>query len=166
MLLQRSVRTADIVRRWGLVFVVPLGVTAWIGYRAAHPQHEHAAMQTASDNATDAPASRTTQTPISCEKLPNVPGKSITTMLVDFPPGVGVPSHRHAGSVTAYVLKGVLRSQLNAEPVGTFSVGGTWFEPPGTLHTMVENASSTEPAQIMAIFVADNDCGALTIFED
>ena len=51
-------------------------------------------------------------------------------------------------------------------PIGTFGPGGTWFEPPGTLHSMVENPSPTEPAEIMAIFVADSDCGALTIFDD
>ncbi|HTN97756.1 MAG TPA: cupin domain-containing protein [Nordella sp.] len=103
---------------------------------------------------------------ISCEKLPHVPGKSITTTLVDFPPGVVVPSHRHAGSVTAYVLKGTLQSQLNSDPVGTFGPGSSWFEPPGTLHAYVANPSATEPAQIMAIFVADSDCGKLTIFEN
>ncbi|QIG47000.1 cupin domain-containing protein [Nordella sp. HKS 07] len=110
--------------------------------------------------------SRTRETVISCEKLPHVPGKSITTTLVDFPPGIEVPRHRHAGSVTAYVLKGTLNSQLDSNPMGTFGPGGSWFEPPGTLHTYVGNPSATEPAQIMAIFVADSDCGKLTIFED
>lgn len=113
-----------------------------------------------------AAVSRAREQVISCEKLPHVPGKSITTTLVDFPPGVVVPSHRHAGSVTAYVLKGTLQSQLNSDPVGTFGPGGSWFEPPGTLHTYVANPSPAEPAQIMAIFVADSDCGKLTIFED
>jgi quercetin dioxygenase-like cupin family protein len=110
--------------------------------------------------------SRAREQVISCEKLPHVPGRSITTTLVEFPPGVIVPSHRHAGSVTAYVLKGTLQSQLNSDPVGTFGPGGSWFEPPGTLHTYVANPSPTEPAEIMAIFVADSDCGKLTIFEN
>ncbi len=112
-----------------------------------------------------APA-RARETVVSCEKLPHVPGKSITTTLVDFPPGVVVPSHRHAGSVTAYVLKGTLNSQLNSDPMGTFGPGGSWFEPPGTLHTHIANPSTTDSAQIMAIFVADSDCGRLTIFEE
>ena len=119
-----------------------------------------------SSGAESASPSRAREQVISCEKLPNVPGKSITTTLVDFPPGVVVPSHRHAGSVTAYVLKGTLQSQLNSDPVGTFGPGGNWFEPPGTLHTYVANPSTNEPAQIMAIFVADSDCGKLTIFEE
>jgi quercetin dioxygenase-like cupin family protein len=121
-------------------------------------------MSSAEGNAAARP--RAVQHPIACEKLPNVPGKSITTLLVEFPPNAFTPRHRHPGSVTAYVLKGTLRSQLNDGPVGTFGVGGTWFEPPGTIHSMVENPSPTESAEIMAIFVADSDCGALTIFDD
>ena len=118
----------------------------------------------AGENAAARP--RTIQTPVACEKLPNVPGKSITTLLVEFPPNAFTPQHRHPGSVTAYVLKGTLRSQLNGGPVETFRVGATWFEPPGTVHNMVENASLTTPAEILAIFVADSDCGALTVFDD
>jgi len=65
-----------------------------------------------------------------------------------------------------YVLRGTLNSQLNSDPVGTFGPGASWFEPPSTLHTFIANPSTTEAAQVMAIFVADSDCGKLTIFED
>jgi quercetin dioxygenase-like cupin family protein len=123
-------------------------------------------MASSESNGNAAARPRAVQQPIACEKLPNVPGKSITTVLVSFPPMAFTPRHRHPGSVTAYVLKGTLRSQLNDGPVGTFTTGGTWFEPPGTIHSMVENPSPSEPAEIMAIFVADTDCGALTIFDD
>ncbi|MGE0748209.1 MAG: cupin domain-containing protein, partial [Rhodospirillales bacterium] len=102
--------------------------------------------------------------PVSCEKLPHVPGKSITTLIVEFPPNAYTPKHHHAGSVTAFVLKGTLRSQLNAGPIETFTPGQTWFEPPGTSHTMIENASATEPAAILATFVAD-DCAVLTVYD-
>jgi len=126
-----------------------------------------APMQMAGTSESAAPARpRAVQHPVACEKLPNVPGKSVTTVMVEFPPNAFTPRHRHPGSVTAYVLKGTLRSQLNDGPVDTFKTGGTWFEPPGTIHSMVENPSPTEPAEILAIFVADSDCGALTIFDD
>jgi len=131
---------------------------------AALSRHDPIAMSPGTEES--AAPSRAREQVISCERLPHVPGKSITTTLVEFPPGVVVPSHRHAGSVTAYVLKGTLQSQLNSDPVGTFGPGGSWFEPPGTLHTYVANPSTTEPAEIMAIFVADSDCGKLTIFEN
>jgi len=109
---------------------------------------------------------KTSITRISCERLPNVPGKSITTALVTFPPDAFTPRHRHPGSVTAYVLKGTLHSQLMGAPVETYTVGQSWFEPPGTIHLFAENASATEPAELLAIFVADDDCGPLTVFDD
>ncbi|WP_296738863.1 cupin domain-containing protein [Mesorhizobium sp.] len=105
----------------------------------------------------------TTVRPLSCEKLPNVPGHSITTALVEFPPNGYTPRHRHPGSVTAFVLKGTLRSQMEGGSVGTFAKGQTWFEPPGAVHLFAENASATEPAELLAIFVAEDDCGPLTI---
>jgi quercetin dioxygenase-like cupin family protein len=154
----------------GLGIAVALGFGAAAWYRGAaapveFPVEQHALQMSADTPAGASARPRSIQHPIACEKLPNVPGKSITTVLVEFPPNALTPSHRHPGSVTAYVLKGTLRSQLNGGPVGTFGVGGTWFEPPGTVHNMVENASPTEPAELMAVFVADSDCGALTIFD-
>jgi quercetin dioxygenase-like cupin family protein len=155
----------------GLGIAVALGfvaATAWHPGAVApveFPVEQHALQMSADSPAGAAARPRSIQHPIACEKLPNVPGKSITTVLVEFPPNALTPSHRHPGSVTATVLKGTLRSQLNGGPVGTFGVGGTWFEPPGTVHNMVENASPTEPAELMATFVADSDCGALTIFD-
>jgi quercetin dioxygenase-like cupin family protein len=102
-------------------------------------------------------------TPILCQKLPNVLGKSITLALVDFPPGAYSSRHRHPGSVTNFVLKGAIRSQLAGGLVETLTAGGILFEPPGTIHLFAENASATEPAELLAIFVADDDCGPLTI---
>lgn len=106
---------------------------------------------------------KTTVKVLSCERLPNVPGKSMTTALVDFPPIAYTPRHRHPGSVMAFVLNGTLRSQLEGGPVGSFTTGQTWFEPPGAIHLFAENPSATQPAQLLAVFVADDDCGPLTI---
>jgi quercetin dioxygenase-like cupin family protein len=150
--------------------LVIIGVAAILAglslYGAAHaPAISHGAMQMSGAQSNASARPRAEQQPIACEQLPNVPGKSITTLLVTFPPNAFTPRHRHPGSVTAYVIKGTLRSQLNDGPIGTFGPGSTWFEPPGTIHSMVENASPTEPAEIMAIFVADTDCGPLTIFD-
>ena len=75
------------------------------------------------------------------------------------------PAHRHPGSVTAYVLKGTVRSQLGGGPAITYTKGETWFEPPGTLHQFAENPSATEPAALLATFIAEDDCGPLTVYE-
>jgi quercetin dioxygenase-like cupin family protein len=44
--------------------------------------------------------------------LPNVPGKRVTVVRVAYGPGGFTPPHRHSGSVTAYVTKGQISSQL------------------------------------------------------
>ncbi|KAF1003510.1 MAG: hypothetical protein GAK28_04646 [Luteibacter sp.] len=103
--------------------------------------------------------------PLCCQPLPHVPGKAVTTALVYFPPGAYTPAHRHPGSVSAVVLKGHIRSQLQGTPAETYGATQTWFEPPGTLHLFAENPSATEDAELLATFVADENCGPLTIPE-
>jgi quercetin dioxygenase-like cupin family protein len=100
---------------------------------------------------------------ISCEPLPNVPGKSVTTLLVDFPPLAYSPAHRHPGSVTAVILEGTIRSQLAGTPPGDYRLGETFFEPPGTLHVFAENPDPVHPARLVAMFVADENCGPLVL---
>ncbi|MDQ0569700.1 quercetin dioxygenase-like cupin family protein [Variovorax paradoxus] len=100
---------------------------------------------------------------LSCEALPNVPGKSVTTVLVDFPPLAYSPAHRHPGSVTAIILEGTIRSQLGGGPVGTYKSGETFFEPPRTLHLFAENPDPVRHAKLVAVFVADENCGPLVL---
>lgn len=90
-------------------------------------------------------------------ELPNVPGKSMRVVLVDYGPGGSSPSHRHPASAFIYarVLKGQIRSKVNDEPERTYQAGEGWTEKPGDHHKVSSNASSTEPAQLMAIFVLD-----------
>ncbi|MGH6777247.1 MAG: cupin domain-containing protein [Bradyrhizobium sp.] len=87
--------------------------------------------------------------------LPNVPGKWVTVVRVTYGPGGFTPPHRHAGSVTAYITRGEIRSQLAGGPLETFKVGQSFFEPPGATHLVSANASHTEPAELVAVFVAD-----------
>jgi quercetin dioxygenase-like cupin family protein len=95
--------------------------------------------------------------PVFSEKLPNVPGKTLTGVLVKYAPGGKSASHAHAGSVYAYVLSGKIRSENSVTgPVRVYSAGEGFFEPPGSTHTISENASDTEPASLLAIFIADD----------
>ena len=103
-------------------------------------------------------------TPVRSEKLPNVPGKSLTAVVVNYAPGGKSASHHHAGSVMAYVLTGQIRSENSATgPAKVYKAGEAFFEPPGSEHLVSENASTTEPASLLAIFVAD-DGAQLTTF--
>jgi quercetin dioxygenase-like cupin family protein len=100
---------------------------------------------------------------VGVESLPNVSGKSITAIVVRYAGGEKSPAHRHAGSVFAYVLTGSIRSENSATGAAkTYVAGEFFFEPPGSVHRISENASATEPASLLAIFVADSDAKLTT----
>jgi quercetin dioxygenase-like cupin family protein len=103
--------------------------------------------------------------PITSHALPNVPGKRVTIVRVFYGPGGFTRAHRHAGSVTAYVTKGEIRSQLAGGEVEVFKVGQSFFEPPGAVHLVSANASTTEPAELIAVFVADEGAQLTTFIE-
>lgn len=103
--------------------------------------------------------------PIASHALPNVPGKRVTIVRVFYGPGGSTPPHRHAGSVTAYITKGEIRSQLGGGPVETFGVGQSFFEPPGATHLVSANASNTEAAELIAVFVADEGAELTTMLK-
>jgi quercetin dioxygenase-like cupin family protein len=103
--------------------------------------------------------------PITSHALPNVAGKRITVVRVFYGPGGFTPPHYHSGSVTAYITKGEIRSQLGGGPVETFKVGQSFFEPPGSTHVVSANASNTEPAELIAVFVADEGAQLTTLLK-
>ena len=82
-------------------------------------------------------------------------------------PGRLHPSAPACRSVlTAYVTKGEIRpQQLGGGAVEMFQVGQSFFEPPGATHLVSANASNTEPAELIAVFVADEGA-QLTTFID
>src|SRR5436190_22230210 len=96
--------------------------------------------------------------------LPNVPGKSIKGLLVEYGPGGSSPAHTHPKSAFIYatVLEGAIRSSVNDGPVVTYRTGHSFSEMPGDLHSVSENASKTEPAKLLAVFVVDTDEKELT----
>ena len=98
-------------------------------------------------------------------ELPNVPGKSLKGVLVEYRPGGSSSAHTHPDSAFIYatVLEGAIRSQVNDGPVTTYRAGESFSEYPGDHHAVSENASSTEPARLLAVFVVDTDETTLTI---
>ena len=89
-------------------------------------------------------------------ELPNVPGKSMRAVLVEYGPGASSPSHHHPSSAFIYanVLEGEIRSKVN-EPEHVYKAGESWTEMPGDHHKVSANASSTKPARLLAIFIVD-----------
>jgi quercetin dioxygenase-like cupin family protein len=64
--------------------------------------------------------------------------------------------------IYATVLEGAIRSQVNDGPVTTYRAGENFSEFPGDRHGVSENASTTEPARLLAMFVGDTDETTLT----
>jgi quercetin dioxygenase-like cupin family protein len=91
--------------------------------------------------------------------LPNVPGKSIKGVLVEYGPGGSSPAHTHPRSAFIYatVLEGAIQSAVNDGPVVTYHAGQNWSEKPGDRHSISANASKTEPAKLLAVFVLNTD---------
>jgi quercetin dioxygenase-like cupin family protein len=90
-------------------------------------------------------------------ELPNVPGKSLRGVLVEYEPGGSSPAHTHPDSAFIYatILEGAIRSQVNDGPVTIYRAGESFSEYPGDRHGVSENASATERARLLAVFVVD-----------
>ncbi|WP_027133436.1 cupin domain-containing protein [Geminicoccus roseus] len=97
-------------------------------------------------------------------QLPGMPNKSIKGVLVEYEPGGVNPAHTHARSALIYatVLEGAVLNQLNGGPIRTFTKGQNFTELPGDRHDVSANASETEPAKLLAVFVVDTDDTVLT----
>jgi quercetin dioxygenase-like cupin family protein len=89
--------------------------------------------------------------------IPNIPGKSLIAVEVNYAPGAASPSHTHAKSafIYAYVISGAVESKVNDGETRIYRAGESWSEPPGATHSISRNASKTEPAKLLAVFVLD-----------
>jgi quercetin dioxygenase-like cupin family protein len=94
--------------------------------------------------------------------LPGVPGKSMTAVLVTFPPGFRDRPHHHVGSVFVYVLSGTMRTAFASAPPMVIHAGQSFFEPAGVHHRIAENASSTQPLRLLVTTVAPPDAPPAT----
>jgi quercetin dioxygenase-like cupin family protein len=98
----------------------------------------------------DAPKSKNAKvTLVYQHELPNVPGKSMKGVLVEYGPGGYSPGHTHPKSAFIYatVLEGEILSQVNDGPVTTHKAGQSFSELPGDRHGFSANASKTKPGQ-------------------
>ena len=98
------------------------------------------------------------------QPITNIPGKSLIALVVDYAPGGASPSHVHAKSafILGYVLSGEIESQVNDGPKRVYRAGESFYEAPGSRHPISRNASRTQPAKLLAVFVVDTDDKELT----
>jgi len=103
-------------------------------------------------------------TPNFQQAIPNIPGKSLIAVVVDYPPGGASVPHTHAKSsfIFVYVMSGSIESKVNDGPTRISTAGESWSEPPGASHPISRNTSKTAPAKLLAVFVVNTDEKALT----
>jgi quercetin dioxygenase-like cupin family protein len=119
-----------------------------------------ATLPIASALAADAPKAKNAKvTLVYQHELPNVPGKSVKGVLVEYGPGGYSPGHTHPKSAFIYatVLEGAIRSQVNDGPVTIYKAGQNFSELPGDRHSVSANASQTKSAKLLAVFVVDTN---------
>jgi quercetin dioxygenase-like cupin family protein len=91
--------------------------------------------------------------------LAKMDGEHLKVLLVEvkYGPGEASSPHSHPCAVVGYVAEGVLRSQVQGEPEKIYKTGESFYEAPKGVHLVSANASSTEPAKLMAYLICDHD---------
>lgn len=102
-------------------------------------------------------------TPNFSHAITNIPGKSLIAVEVSYPPGGASQPHTHAKSafIYAYIVSGAIESQVDNEPAHVYTAGQAFYEEPGAHHRISRNASKSEPAKLLAVFVVDTADTAL-----
>lgn len=123
---------------------------ATIAIAAAAPASAHGGDETVTENFAQA--------------IPNIPGKSLIALIVDYPPGGRSVGHTHAKSafIYAHVLSGEIESKVNDGETRVYKAGEAWSEPPNASHPVSRNVSKTKPARLLAVFIVDSDEMQLT----
>lgn len=75
------------------------------------------------------------------ESPPFIPeSPELMTVLLEVPPGEGIPPHRHSGPLSAYVLEGEMIFELEGQPERVVRAGEAVFEPGGdVIHYQTAN---------------------------
>ena len=88
-------------------------------------------------------------TPVLSKDLPEIPGKEVVMITVEYAPGGSDPIHRHHAHGFIYVLEGSIVMQVKGGKEVTLNPGETFYEGPDDVHVVGRNASSTKPAKFL-----------------
>jgi quercetin dioxygenase-like cupin family protein len=94
--------------------------------------------------------------------LSDISGKEGTMLIVEYPPGGADPVHRHNANAFVYVLEGSVIMQVKGSEPVTLHPGQTFYEGPDDIHVVGRNASKTEPAKFLVVFVKNKGAPILT----
>ena len=96
------------------------------------------------------------QTELFKTTMKDVLGRVVTVRRTERDPGNGSGPHRHPGSHTfGYVLEGIYEVKVDDGPLQKLGPGETFYEPPGALHAVSRNGSSTQAVKYLVIQVSD-----------
>jgi quercetin dioxygenase-like cupin family protein len=98
--------------------------------------------------------------PLLTQSLPNIEGKEVTMLTVEYPPAGASTAHRHNANTFVYVLEGSIVMQVAGGKEQTLTVGQTFYESPTDIHTVSRNASATQNAKFLVVFVKDKGAPA------
>jgi quercetin dioxygenase-like cupin family protein len=87
--------------------------------------------------------------------LTDIPGKEVSMITVEYPPGGLDPVHRHYAQAFVYVLEGSVVMQVKGGKEVTLTPGQTFYEGRDNVHVVGRNASTTRPAKMLVILVKD-----------
>ena len=90
------------------------------------------------------------------------PGREISMVTVDYPPGGSTPVHTHDAQAMVYVLEGSIVMQLEGAAPVTLTAGQTFYEGPDDVHIVSRNASNTAPARYVVFMVKGKGAPILT----
>jgi quercetin dioxygenase-like cupin family protein len=96
-----------------------------------------------------------TVTPLMSKALPDIPGKELTAIIVDYAPGGHDPVHRHDAHALVYVLEGSIVMQVKGGKEVTLKPGQTFYEGPADVHLVGRNASRTKPAKFVVFLLKE-----------
>ena len=96
------------------------------------------------------------------QDLSGVPGREVSMITVDYPPGASTPAHTHHAQALVYVLEGSIVMQAKGKEPVTLTKGQTWSEGPDDVHVVSRNASTSAPARYLVFMVKDKGAPILT----
>ena len=107
------------------------------------------------------PAPEATVIPLMSKDIREVPGKEVSMITVEYPPGSIDPIHRHNAHAFVYVLEGSIVMQVKGGKEVTLTPGQTFYEGPDDVHLVGRNASSTKPAKFVVFLIKDKGAPVL-----
>lgn len=89
------------------------------------------------------------------QKFDGLPGRVTQILSVEYAPGFEAVSHTHPGPLYGYVLEGSFTTEVEGQPLTSYSKGQAFYEPPGAVHRVSRNSSATEPLKLLIFIVSE-----------